>query len=67
MGDILPFRKRHLLEIERTSSCRTWRERFFVEVRAVAVDEALEQVLFSLSASETIVSPSGSGSGHKRG
>jgi len=55
MTNVLIFRRRHLIEIERVSRCRTWTERFLVEVRAATVEDALRQVRFSLGNSETIV------------
>jgi hypothetical protein len=57
MSKVLTFRRRHAVEVERLSVCGTWTERFFVEVRAAAAHEALEQVAFTLRSAERIVSP----------
>ena len=45
-----------LAEIARPSACRTWLERYIVEVFAAGPTQAREIVAFSLSESEQIVS-----------
>ena len=46
---------RYVLEIEHVA-CRTWFERFFIDVRASHAQDALEQIAFSLDKSERVVS-----------
>ena len=57
MSNVLVFRRRHLIEVERPSRCQTRSDRFFVEVRAATLEDALEQVSFSLTGAEMIVPP----------
>jgi hypothetical protein len=47
---------RYIVEIERTSVCNTWVERFLVEVRSAQEHDALERLAFSLDERERIVS-----------
>jgi len=46
---------KHMIEVERDSACRTWVERFFVEVNAATLGDAHALVSFSLSEAERIV------------
>ena len=49
-------RVRFVLEVERQSVCRTWSERFLVQVQAVSVKHAQAMVAFGLEDAESIVS-----------